>query len=554
MFNRREFLAGSAMLAGAYARGHALGSVGRDQSDMLSLVPSSTGKTADYFCTWHTQYHLAARQLQANDMSKMLGADGAKLARAELTEANLLGPGGMAETFYPSLRADLMFVLDDGWDVPPSGDLSFVGSLEIDTQRFPSFKGTPEQRLAQLNRAFRDKGWHSAGLWIAAQMAPAALAIDARAGKDTASDVYLQDYWKRRLSWSQAAGIRYWKVDWGKSANDVAFRAMLSALATEFAPDLILEATLPCGPLNQPLSSAEGQTVGRVEAGWIRRSLPLLHLPGTFRVYDSLPFLSASTLLDRIGSLLRAAENTSNAKAVLNSEDEVYLGAVLGCDLGIMRHPFSPAATQDALDQEPRHLARRLTEVKRAVRWHRIAPPFAVGVGTVAIDEQILWDRWEFTSGQTWLASVIGKTIRQGAPARIARGLALPEVNAMGEPPYVIAAKHPNGSLSLATVGRASPSGWTVPLADVRLEGGVVGHPIGVFGRYRNLTIHFDHSLQGKSVLAQDLATDHAIDITKRVTMTSSELHLSGTLIDDLAASVAAKADGSEPGILLLVM
>ena len=166
-----------------------------------------------------------------------------------------------------------------------------------------------------------------------------------------------------------------------------------------------------------------------------------------------------------------------------------------------------------------------MDEVVRALRWQRLAQPFISFTNqssgdAVQIDDRILVDSWTFKSGETWLAEALGKTIRQGAPARVSRGLPLPEVRCEGEPPFVIAGRFPNGSVAVAVQGRTTNGqNWTFPPADVTVAVGTARGPIGVFGRYRSLTLRFDEPLGKILVLAQDLAGDRAKDITAKVTI-----------------------------------
>ena len=87
------------------------------------------------------------------------------------------------------------------------------------------------------------------------------------------------------------------------------------------------------------------------------------------------------------------------------------------------------------------------------------------------MDERILWDEWTYKQGETWRTKLVGERLRQGAPARVARGLPLPQVAAEGEPPYVVASHHPNGAVAIAALPRTSPElGSYMPAADVTLD------------------------------------------------------------------------------------
>lgn len=77
-------------------------------------------KTPSYWCTWSTQNRVAEdKKGRENnfDSAAFLGDQGAQLARAEMNEDNIFRSGGWAD-FYPEIRGDLFFMLDDGWDVP----------------------------------------------------------------------------------------------------------------------------------------------------------------------------------------------------------------------------------------------------------------------------------------------------------------------------------------------------------------------------------------------------------------------------------------------------
>ena len=51
-------------------------------------------------------------------------------------------------------------------------------------------------------------------------------------------------YWIKRLEEAKESGFAYWKVDWGKKYPDKDFRILISKLAREYAPDLVLENAL----------------------------------------------------------------------------------------------------------------------------------------------------------------------------------------------------------------------------------------------------------------------------------------------------------------------
>lgn len=73
--------------------------------------------------------------------------------------------------------------------------------------------------------------------------------------------------------------------------------------------------------------------------------------------------------------------------------------------------------------------------------------------------------------------------VSQSAPARVTRGLPLPDVKCNEEPPYVVASRNPNGAITIGTLGRISnEKGYYFPKADVTLKIGKITGKIGIFG------------------------------------------------------------------------
>jgi hypothetical protein len=239
------------------------------------------------------------------------------------------------------------------------------------------------------------------------------------------------------------------------------------------------------------------------------------------------------------------------AKGLINVEDEVYIGAGLGCAFAVMRSPLWTKLESDRVAAR----ARRGTEVVRAVRWQRIAPAFAPGASDVQVSEQWLTDRWTFRPGSTWWVAVFDKTIPQSAPAIIARGVTLPGVVPIesGEVPYVVASRHPNGALAVATRPRLSnEKGLHTPRAGVAVSFDCFDRPVGIFGHFGSLTLDLNKAPKSVRVWGQDLAADHARDITAHVTVKKGKLTIPGSLIEEVAGP-RGRDDASAPGMVLWV-
>jgi hypothetical protein len=92
---------------------------------------------------------------------------------------------------------------------------------------------------------------------------------------------------------------------------------------------------------------------------------------------------------------------------------------------------------------------------------------------------------------------------------------------------------------------------WYMPLADVELHVGDAPGPYGIFGSCRTLTLVFDRPLTGKRILAQDLATDEALDVTDHVHIEGQRILLSEANLRSFGLRGATKGDLSSPGLVL---
>ena len=393
-----------------------------------------------YYCTWLAQNFIAEEtgEERAAVRPQFTGDQGANCARDKVNEYTVFGKDGMAENPVKG-REELYLVLDDGWDVPfdfdPYAHKDYFGSLEANEQRFPCAKGKPAERLKALNERAKSLGWKGIGIWVAAQ----------KCGKDYNSPFSETDkeYWRERILWCKQAGVTYWKVDWGTSEHDVAFRKFLTDAAEQLYPELTVEQAICCPPVNGNDEQLQCGAVGRFQddeniSGLAKEAVSFSEV---FRTYDITPPFSVASTLDRAAYLL------PYAKGYLNVEDELYLAAALGCQMGIMRSVYGKGL--DDWDDSD-----RLKEADAALFWQRIAPPFAGG--TVEISEEIFADEWTFRENEFWYQTVNGRTIRQGAPAVVSRNTPLPKVSAgqTGAKPFAVCSLNPNSAYSVAVLPR----------------------------------------------------------------------------------------------------
>lgn len=483
------------------------------QNQSVSLVPDVPTKAPDYFCTWNIQGYKA-------------NYTGSEDTRAAINEQSMFGTGDWESwiEFFPEIREDLYFVMDDSWDIPQNVNNvpnDYLGLVELDTTRFPSFTGTPTERLAKLNEKVKSYGWKGVGGWVCAQQSEMAGNHDS-----------IDDYWTERLKAAHAAGFDYWKVDWGTECRNDEWRRNLTRLGKIHAPNLYIEHAMK----NEYVEFSD-----------------------VFRTYDVENIIATPVTIQRVANLL-TYHAEEGAKGIINCEDEPFIAVGLGCAIGVMRHPYKgnlPDGRQDfAFPPVGRNYKNRLDEVVRGVRWHRIAEPFGVA-GDACIDTVKLNDYWEVQAGETWVNRNPGDMLRESAPARISRNMPLPVVMAVraDEVPFVMASRYPNGATAVVTTERTLGRECVLPLVTVTVQIEDLYKPIGIFGKYKELVLKFREKVDLSSikVWGQDLAGDRAIDITDRLKAEGRQLTVSGELIQTVGLTDASEGDESLPGMVLQV-
>jgi hypothetical protein len=507
-----------------------------------NLIPSTPGTAPNYWCTWSLQNVAWAKGVEGIEPKEFEGSTGSAHARATINEAYLLGDEGWAKIFYPRNRGDLFLVLDDGWDAPPAGEMiTHLGSMVLDPEKYPGLRGeTVTDRLRELNEAVKAEGWRGLGLWLPAQ--------ESAAYMEAHEDMEPEEYWGERADWCREAGIEYWKVDWGIFAGNHEYRRLISRVAAEHHPGLIIEHSVGCGMFNLG-------DLGRVDMGWAARVVDQCTFSNVNRLYDICPQLAIPTMLDRLQGALRYAITVGeDTTCILNVEDEAYIGAVTGCAFGVMRYPKGDYP--ESFTGIIHHSGTRLDEVARALNWQRIAPPFPAGMMDVHVSDEILSDEHTFEAGETWDSSVFGKKVIQSAPAVIARNIIPPaviDVDPNTDKPFLLATKFPNGAIAVGTFGRVNDDGYRLPVVPVHLEIPGLGTVIGIFGRYKSLKLHNKHGVAAKHIWAQDLAGSETIDICDRVDFDEEGMTISGEVIDEFGLAAATSGDESDPGLVISI-
>jgi len=497
----------------------------------------------NYYCTWNIM----------GGAPEKLNRAGVTQARDVLCDELLFGEGGLAVEAYPALRRELIFMMDDGWEVPFSHGRDesvwlkpYLGSGQMDPEKFPGYGDTPRERLKALRVKLEALGWRGLGIWISPTIAYAA-DVEGR-------DASFIEYWRMRMEWSKYAGVAYWKVDWGDYDISDRHKKILMELKREVYPELIVENAHVRPPVN--LRGREG--IFSLAAHRHR-----LGYSDVLRTYDVHIPLSIPTTLSRAAALLRYPPRMKpGCLGLINAEDEPYINAALGFAMGIMR--FDPGLFYADGAKEPmdaafggvRPLNYQLDEAARCVRWQRdYAPAFSIALGNSTVSKAQGTDAWFLTKEQTWLKILQDKKIEQSAPLVIARNVARPLVHTHeGDYPYILASRNPTGALSLCAMGRLDEKNrYAIPHAQVLWCVGALSGVIGVFGEYSMIRLMFDQSIEGKRVYAKDLLEDEFTDITELVGIDGGSVFIDGKVIDEIGLRAAGGGDVSAPGMALKI-
>ena len=276
--------------------------------------------------------------------------------------------------------------------------------------------------------------------------------------------------------------------------------------------------------------------------------------------------MSIPMTMEKISYFASVGESVDGNMCLINCEDEAYISAACGFAMGIMRHsysgPFVNGKKDMSFPEVHRNLKTKICEITRAVNWHKLAPAYAFDGKDLNISETILIDTWNFKNLEDeieawWLGnSAVSGDIKDNiltkkAPAIISRNTELPTVipDDEGNTPFIVAAQNPNGTYSVATLGRTMGRKYCIPICDVTVNSGD-SRLIGIFGEYNNLIIKTDIN-DIKQILIQDLADENSYDITDLVTVEKGNVIVSGDLISEVGTLSQPQNDTSEPGVVI---
>ncbi len=511
-----------------------------DVNNGPNLVPSTPASAPNYWCTWYAQNYWQQRGGEITNFKALNNPN----AREELTYDHLFNKkDGWVTNYLPRGRSDYYFLIDHGWQTKEKSErlegAEPFFSLQLDSRDFPEYSNAKtEEQLRLFNEEVQSYGWRGLGIWVRGELTP--------------------ELAEKFVTWSKYAGIEYWKIDGGDIQDFDAYHAKMRLF-----PELQLEYVTPAGNMN-PDWDKPGlpayPSLYEVDSIHKVNTLRVLKNSDVFRTYDASPQLMSATTLRRTHDILKMTAGHPEYISVLNLQDDCNAAAGLGCLVASKRHPNFNERLMNGKDLHhqlngKRHMQGRINEVERFGRWARIAPAFPSGIGSYVYSEKELVDSFPYDEYSTWNKATYGKVVHQSAPAIMARNMPLPQVDAKGDVPYVMATTYPNGSICVAMEGRVKPEDeWYYPLAKVTIQVKNMTSLIGIFGYYDQLILEFSESLDKvKAIYAQDLLADASLNILKDVAIEGNKLIIPGKLIEKVGLSAGDKGDISAPGMVLKV-
>ena len=462
----------------------------------MNLIDRPYREFGNYLCTWTLQ-EMLARKLDVR-------GDNMPMKQRNVLDENHLFGTDFYHIIQREQRAGLYFLLDDGWDVPYDVDskkgTEMFGSLCPCPEKFPSFGGTPVEILKNLNEKVKEMGYCGLGLWVSPQ-----IAFEEKEQRSTPEQI--RAYWLEKARISEEAGIRYWKVDWGKY-SDTENRRIMTECAREAAPSLRLEHATP----QNPFESASGEDDPRTKS--MRERVVYSDF---FRTYDLAPPFDNSETLARIHWMLSGLDTdkfTLGAKGIINVEDQPMVAAGLSCSVGIMRGSVEDIAL---------------------LNWQRLAPPMPTAGSTYVFSEEWVEDKMFIEHNPVWWVDKYnGTEFSVRLPAVMARNTRLPKV-ACGElAPIVLAScNSETKAFCVSALRRAvDPNPRLAVPADITVYPDDMNAPVGVFGVMNSLTLEFAENIPAEAkIYAQCLLDDEAFDVTGEVSVRENTLYIDGKKI-----------------------
>ncbi|MBQ3550041.1 MAG: helix-turn-helix transcriptional regulator [Clostridia bacterium] len=479
----------------------------------VNFIPKESTPNGNYLCTWHMQESAA-------DKLSLTAINGTVRMRDALTEQNLFDTEEFFHPYSHEYRKGLIFLIDDGWDVPFGVDASepIFGLVEPDREKFASMGNTPEERLIEMSRKVKEMGYVGLGLWISPN--------NLNATQPFSMDV-ARKYWEDRAKWCNAADVRYWKCDWGTFSRYPGYREMMTECVRKYAPNLLIEHARGFLPFHD--MSNNQCVVDMCKA---------FEYSDVLRTYDvQPPFADVETYL-RVHKLLTGIDKSKvrhNAKGLVNVESQPMVAAGLSMNIGIMSLSY---------------------ETEALLRWQRICPPFAATETDYTTSEEMVVDRLRFDVQPSDWRNIQWSEFSVEVPMVAARGTKLPIVTSNGEKPIILASKHPTEQALCVSALRRNidPNRNIAVPCDVTIYPESLKTTVGVFGIYNSLTLEFPSQVpKSATVWSQCMLDDVSVNITDHAEIKDNQITIDGLLLRRLGHKSGEKLQEHEPALIIKI-
>lgn len=473
----------------------------------MNLIPEKPQSlTYNYYCTFNSQSVWNTDKKISSIIE----------IRNRLNSEFLFGKDGVLEAHDKNIRGDMLVLLDDGWDVPPGiehteTNCGIFGSMIADDEKFPEFaKMSPSEKLKGLSDKIKSMGYAGLGLWVPANH----YGEKYRENREKCfadADIF----WSGRAKMCAYADVKYLKVDWGYHGRDVEYRMLITDKMKKYSPSAFTEHVI--GIYDQPYDPSPAAQNSDDFMQFMQLAKKTVCISDFYRTYDVLDEFSEATTLMRLAKLADIhARAADEYKGIINVEDNPVIAAALGMTMGIMRHKNKP----------------RYNDVTDALIWQRLAPPAKFDPSKLKYSPKLICDSYSFHGNLNEWPYIGSETISQYAPSVMSVNAPLAEVCCTDEyTPFVLNSKNEiTGAYTVAVIPvNRNNEKYTAPV-DITVRGASVLHPIGIFGDFKILTVHFNESAEGKKIYVQPLGGNDAVPVTEQIKTNGAALQIPGSL------------------------
>lgn len=483
----------------------------------INFIPDCGKFAGNYLCTWHTQFAVAKRlNIQGETVA---------IRQRNAMNENTLFKEELYHPYNRHLRKSLIFLIDDGWDVPKdagSVDTSIFGAMVPDPEKFASLGNTDLERLTEISRRVKELGYYGLGLWVSPQ----------RVGLPSFEGVEDdRSYWEERATLSHKAGVVYWKVDWGRNSHTPGYREMMTECVRRCAPGLMIEHAREHEPFNPDSVDVNQQRVKAMSDRW--------EYSDFLRTYDVAEPFGDSETFGRTNALLKILDPKKlrhGAKGFINVESQPLVAVGLSLNLGIMEYSLEDEA---------------------ALKWQQICPPYSAARGEYQTSAETVSEHLRFDTNLDHWKRMQWQELEFEVPVAASRCAKLPKVECDGTKPIVLCSSNPDANaLCVSTLRRCiDPNLKVAAPADITVYPEEVKTTVGVFGFYKSLTLEYSESLpKNVTVWAQCLLDGNAVNVTDKVQIGKNTITFDGLYLRELGHKAGESSIAHEPALMIKIL